>query len=97
VETIWILAPVGILAGNGLIFFYCTLTGNWHQWIFLWAFELWLIAGAAWVAIWLGRHHKRPRHLSRVLGTALGPALFVLSLVVLGISLVVVAVSRITG
>ncbi|MGC9336029.1 MAG: serine/threonine-protein kinase [Anaerolineae bacterium] len=97
VEAIWMLAPVGILAGNGLIFFYCTLTGNWRQWIFLWVLELWLIAGVVWLTTWLRRHHRRPRQFSRALGSVLGPALFVLSVVVFGISLVVVAASMFTG
>jgi hypothetical protein len=89
-EAIWILAPVGILAGNGLIFFYSTLTGTWRQWIFLWALDLWLIAGIVWLTIWLQRHHKQPRELSRALGRVLGLLLFALSLVVLGISFVAV-------
>jgi hypothetical protein len=96
VEAIWMLAPVGILAGNGLIFFYCTLTGNWRQWIFLWALDLWLIAGAVWLTIWLSRHYKHPRQLSRGLGRVLGPALFVLSILVFGISVAVVAASPMT-
>jgi serine/threonine protein kinase len=90
VAAIWMLAPVGILAGNGLIFFYSTLTGHWRQWIFLWALDLWLIAGVVWLTIWLQRHSKRPRELSRALGRVLGPVLFALSFVVLGISFVVV-------
>jgi hypothetical protein len=30
----------GIVFGNGLIFTYCTLTGRWEDWVFLWMFEL---------------------------------------------------------
>jgi hypothetical protein len=96
-EALWMLALVGILAGNGLIFLYSTLTGDWRQWIFLWAVDLWLIGGVVWLTIWLSRHHKRPRELSRVLGSVLGPALFILSGVVLGISLVVVVASMFIG
>ena len=94
-EALWMLAPVTILAGNGLIFLYCTLTGNWRQWIFLWAFDLWLIAGMVWLTIWLMRHHDRPARLSRVLGWVLGPALFVFGAVILAISFVALAASTI--
>jgi serine/threonine-protein kinase len=90
-EALWMLAPVTILAGNGLIFLYCTLTRNWRQWIFLWAFDLWLIAGMVWLTIWLRRHYDRPAKLSRVLGWLLGPTLIALSVVVLAVSLVAVA------
>ena len=93
VEAIWMLGPVGILAGNGLIFFYCTLTGRWRQWIFLWALDLWLIAGMVWLTIWLRRHYERPRRLSRILGWALGVTFFALSIAVFGVSLIAVFVS----
>lgn len=96
VEAIWMLAPIGILAGNGLIFFYCTLTGNWRQWIFLWALDLWLIAGMVWLTIWLKRHYTRSGRLSHALSWVLGLALFVLSVIVFGIGFVTVAASTMT-
>lgn len=35
-----IMIASGIVFGNGLIFTYCTLTGRWEDWVFLWMFEL---------------------------------------------------------
>jgi len=92
-ERIWMLAPVGILAGNAPIFLYTTLTGNWRHWIFLWVFELWVIAGVVWLTIWLKRHSDRQRQLTRVLGRLLGSTLFALGIVVLAAILIAVAAS----
>lgn len=94
-EAVWMLAPVTILAGNGLIFLYCTLTGNWQHWIFLWALDLWLIAGTIWLTASLRRHHEDPGRLSRALGRGLGLLLFVLSLVVLLVGVVTVVASAV--
>lgn len=96
VKAIWMLAPTGILAGNGMIFLYCTLTGSWRQWIFLWAFDLWLVAGMVWLTMWLKRHYGRARPFSHALAWVLGLALFVLSVLVFGIGLFAVAASTMT-
>jgi hypothetical protein len=89
--AIWMLAPVGILGGSGLILLYSTLTRNWRQWIFLWAFELWLVASAVWLAIWLRRHSDRRRQLSRLLGRVLSALFFLLGVLVLAAIIVAVA------
>jgi serine/threonine protein kinase len=89
--AIWMLAPVGIVGGSGFIFLYSTLTRDWRQWIFLWAFEVWLIASAVWLTIWLRRHSGRRRQLSRVLGRVLSALLFVLGALVLAAGIVAVA------
>ena len=92
-KAIWMLAPVGIVGGTAPILLYCTLTGSWRQWIFLWVFELWLIAGAVWLTSWLKRHSGRVQRLSRVLGRLLGPFFFVLGILVFAITLVAIAAS----
>jgi hypothetical protein len=89
--AIWMLAPVGILGGSGFIFLYSTLTRDWRQWIFLWAFEVWLIASVVWLTIWLRRHSDRRGELSRVLGRVLSVLLFVLGVLVLAATIVTVA------
>jgi serine/threonine-protein kinase len=93
VERIWMLAPVGILAGNAPIFLYTTVTGNWRHWIFLWVFELWVIAGAVWLTTWLKRHSDRQRQLSRVLGRVLGTILFALGILTFATIVIVIAAS----
>ena len=35
----WLLIPGGIILGNGLLFSYFSLTGNWTHWTFLWPVE----------------------------------------------------------
>lgn len=97
VEAIWMLAPVGIVAGNAPIFLYCTATGRWRQWIFLWVFDLWLIAGMVWLTLWLKRHGKRLQRLSRLLGRLLGPTFFILGILVFVVTVVTVAASRLMG
>ncbi|MEA3377692.1 MAG: hypothetical protein U9R72_16010 [Chloroflexota bacterium] len=95
-EAIWILAPVGILAGSGLVLLYSTLTGNWRQWIFLWVFELWLIAGMAWLTIWLRRHSDHRRQLSRLLGHLLSLFFFTLGIVVFALIVIAVAAASLS-
>jgi tRNA A-37 threonylcarbamoyl transferase component Bud32 len=70
--SIWMLIPVGIVLGNGILFSYSTLTGNWDHWVFLWALDLLLVIGTVLVTIWLADHRDFARDLSRVLGWVLG-------------------------
>ncbi len=66
---IWLLVPVGILAGNGFILAYCSLTGNWGAWGFLWLFELLLVGGVIALAGNLARNNRDAgRSLARLLG-----------------------------
>jgi len=93
VQAIWLLAPVGIVAGNGLIFLYTAVTGSWRQWIFLWAFDLWLIAGMVWLTVWLRRHSDRRRQLSRVLGHLLSLLFFGIGIGIFAFSIIAVIAS----
>jgi serine/threonine-protein kinase len=70
-ERIWWVAPIGISLSLGIIFSYSTITGNWRQWVFLWAFLVLMIAGAVLAAIWLTRREDGPR-LCRLLGLVFG-------------------------
>jgi len=79
----YLMIPLGTAFGNGFIFTYCTLTGNWRHWLFLWVFELWAIAGSVLTARWLDRRGRSPR-LNRLIPLVMGPvALALSSLVVL--------------
>ena len=71
-RSIWMLIPVGLLWGNGLLFSYYSLTGNWAHWSALWPLEPLLIAGTVWLAIRLARHSTQPDLWARRLGVALG-------------------------
>lgn len=70
--SIWMLIPVGIVLGNGILFSYYTLTGNWSHWLFLWPLEPLLIIGTVLLTIWLAGLGDFSRQLSRVLGWVLG-------------------------
>jgi serine/threonine-protein kinase len=76
------IVPIGILLGNGVIFSYCTFTGNWHHWLFLWVFEMWVIVGAVVAALWLIRQRDHSRRLSRLVALILGPIALGLSTIV---------------
>jgi hypothetical protein len=43
-ESIWLLIPLGIILGNGVLLAYYALTGNWDHWVFLWPLEPLLVA-----------------------------------------------------
>ena len=71
-SCIWLLIPIGILLGNGVLLSYTTLTGRWAQWRVLWPFELWFVLGVVVLTLWLARRGEQARGLSRWLGRALG-------------------------
>lgn len=96
-DAIWLLAPVSLLAGNGMIFFYCTVTHNWHHWVFLWIVEIVLIGGAVWLTARMARRKERALELSRAFGRALGLIFPLLSVAILGLSFVITAVSSVIG
>lgn len=70
-DSIWMLIPVGIFLGNGMLFSYSALTGNWDHWVFLWALELLLVVGTIFLTIWLAGLKNGSRQLSRLLGWVL--------------------------
>ena len=85
----YLLAALGILIGNGFIFTYCTLTGNWRHWLFLWAFEIWVIAGSIVAARWVERRKGQSRRLSRIIPLVAGPVALGLSIAVTLTSIII--------
>jgi serine/threonine protein kinase len=79
--SIWMLIPVGIMLGNGLINGYCALTNDWDSWEFLWPLELLLLIGTVWLAIWLAGRDDYTRQVSRSLGKKLGWASIILLII----------------
>jgi hypothetical protein len=71
-SSIWMLIPTGIVFGTGILLTYCSLTGNWDQWVFLWVFQLWIVAGSVAIPIWLTRRKEQARHLSRPIALLMG-------------------------
>jgi tRNA A-37 threonylcarbamoyl transferase component Bud32 len=70
-RSIWMLIPVGLLWGNGLLFSYYSLTGNWAHWSALWPLEPLLIVGTVWLTARLA-HSAQPDLWARRLGVVLG-------------------------
>jgi serine/threonine protein kinase len=83
-----LLGVVGFLAGNGLLFVYCTVTGNWRSWVYLPILEAALMGGCACLALWLRRYETHVGRLSRLLGRPLALALFSTGMAILGLSVV---------
>lgn len=54
-QLIWILIPAGFMLGNGILMAYCSLTGNWDHWSFLWIAELLIIAAPIFEAVRISR------------------------------------------
>jgi len=70
-KSMWIFVPAGIIFTNGLIMAYCSLTGNWHHWAFLWVLEPWPIAAVLVTTNRLGKQPHNARLISRLLGWSL--------------------------
>ena len=71
-SVIWFAIPAGIILGNGILFAYCSVTGNWEHWAFLWPLEPALVGGTVWLTVWLGGRGSVSRRSARPLGCALG-------------------------
>jgi serine/threonine protein kinase len=71
-SSIWMLIPIGIISGTGILLTYCSLTDKWDQWVFLWVFELWIILGSIWMPIWLARRKDLALRLSRSIAGLIG-------------------------
>jgi serine/threonine protein kinase len=91
--TIWLLIPVGIILGHGILFTYCQLIGSWDHWAFLWPLEPILTGGTVYLTIWLGRHRSASGQLAASLGCALG-AISVVWIVIAILLTVVVGIVR---
>jgi hypothetical protein len=76
--SIWILIPTGITFGTGILLTYCSFTGNWRHWVFLWLFELLSVIGSIWAPIRLSRHKDLARRLSRSIAGLIGILSFAL-------------------
>jgi len=70
-SSIWMLIPVGLTLGTGMLLAYSSLTGNWQHWDFLWIFEVWIALGSIVTPIFLSRNKELARGLSRVLAVLL--------------------------
>jgi len=69
--SIWMLTPIGLALGTGMLLTYCQITGNWDQWSFLWLYEVWIAVGSVFIPIWLARNKSLAYRLSRLLALLL--------------------------
>jgi serine/threonine protein kinase len=69
--AIWLLIPVGILFGNGVLFTYYSLTQNWEHWAFLWPLEPLLIVITVWFTVLMAGRGNFSCRLARFLGMVL--------------------------
>jgi serine/threonine protein kinase len=70
-RMIWLVIPAGIVLGNGALLAYCTLTGWWSHWAFLWVFEIAFVAGSIAYAITRSRDTENEEHLAQQTGSRL--------------------------
>jgi serine/threonine protein kinase len=69
VETHWLLIPILILFGNGLVLGYTSLSGRWGDWLtFLWLLEILMLGTAISFPIYLKRSSTRLKLLAHTWG-----------------------------
>ena len=61
----WLLNPAIIIFGNAVILSYCSLTGRWQDWVFLWMFEPLILAAAVLLPMSLKKNTERGPYLTR--------------------------------
>jgi serine/threonine protein kinase len=86
----WLLIPAGIVLGNGFLFSYYSLSGNWQHWTFLWPMEPLLVALSIIAPFLLNQQGIRGLWLTR----RIGESLVVLSGIVFMISLIIGIISK---
>ena len=93
-RVIWLSIPAGLLVANGIVFTYCTFSGNWDHWAFLWIVEPWVIAATVVVSIQLARQPEHAERISHLIGWAGGVTAILAAVAVQGGSLVLGTVQR---
>ncbi|MBN1874708.1 MAG: protein kinase [Anaerolineae bacterium] len=94
--AIWLVIPIGLIGGTGVLLTYSALTRNWEVWEILWFFLIWIAAGSVVLPIFLSKRADRARPLSRQLawlagGGAIAISLFIAFVVTLGPLAIVLA------
>jgi hypothetical protein len=79
-----LMIPSGIIFGNALILAYCSLSGRWGDWVFLWMLELIVI----WLSVFLPIQIRRIPQAGPIWARVFGPAMTILSLFCISISMV---------
>lgn len=75
--SIWLVIPVGIVLGNGVLLSFYALTGWWSAWSFLWPLEPLLVLGSFVLPFWL-RNRPQLTRLSQTLALLAGAVTAVL-------------------
>jgi serine/threonine protein kinase len=57
----WLLTPGTLIAGNAFLMMYCSITGRWGDWFFLWMLEPFIVAGAVLLPHSLMQSNNRAR------------------------------------
>jgi serine/threonine protein kinase len=89
VQKHWMLVPVIILMGNALILAYCSITGRWSDWVFLWMLEPLIIGAAVVIPLELARKAADTRFWARAAGAAAIITAFLLASSTCGLALIV--------
>jgi hypothetical protein len=62
VEKHWMLVPIIILFGNAMILAYCSITGRWSDWLFLWMLEPLIVGAAVTIPLQIARKATEADH-----------------------------------
>ncbi|MBI5952144.1 MAG: serine/threonine protein kinase [Chloroflexi bacterium] len=88
-----VMIPSGIVFGTGIILTYCSLTGRWGDWAFLWVAELFFIWLSIFLPVRIGQIPNAGPVWARVFGVAVPVvSLFLISIIIF-LSFVIASVS----
>ncbi|MBN2003122.1 MAG: serine/threonine protein kinase [Anaerolineae bacterium] len=87
-SSVWLMIPAGVVFGTGLILSYCSLTGRWDDWGFLWILEVWVVVVSVLAPNLLSKHGEG-RMWGRQLAWLIGGASVITSVAVAGVSVIV--------
>jgi hypothetical protein len=79
-----VMIPSGIVFGNALIFAYCSLTGRWGDWAFLWMAELIIV----WLSIFFPVQAGRIPNAGPIWTRTFGAGMTILCLFCIFVSLI---------
>ena len=83
------LIPTGLVLGNAVIFGYCTLTGRWYDWAFLWIFEVGLVFITIFASVRLAEKQEQATPIAHALGKGLSVLSLLYSIALVGMGVLI--------
>jgi len=88
-ELPWMMVPIGVFGGMGLLLSFYSVTGAWSLWDVLWPLVPLLVLGTVLYTIWLNGRSERQSEMIRWTARRLSQLIFIVALIVAGLSFIV--------